>query len=201
MWGVRVIGTGLAIVAAGIVTLAFGSTATAKAILAVGIGIYLVGVMITLVGIILVYRHVPPPRPNFFNLRWSLLGDAVHARSANTEQGAEVPGPLGERPQMVGLRHSSHWRPAVWGVRIMGTGVAVVIAGIITLAWSTAATKTILAVGAGIYLIGLGFTLVEARWAYDEVQPPRPNHAWVQRTLLHDALHRSGPSSLDSTVA
>jgi uncharacterized membrane protein HdeD (DUF308 family) len=201
VWGVRVMGTGLAVVAAGIVTLAFGSTATAKAILAVGIGVYLVGVVITVVGIILVYRNVPPPRPNFFNLRWSLLRDVVHARSANTEPWAEVPGPLGERPRMEDLRHSGHWRLAVRGVRVMGTGLAVVIVGIITLAWSTAATKAILGVGVGIYLIGLGFTLVEARRAYGEAQPPRPNHAWVQRTLLHDALHRSGPSSQDSTVA
>jgi hypothetical protein len=201
VWGLRVIGTGLAVVAAGIVTLAFGSTATAKAVLAGGVGVYLVGVVVTVVGITLVYRDVPPPRPNFFNLRWFLLRDAVHARSATTGQWTEVAGPLGERPRMEDLRRSGHWRPAVWGVRVMGTGLAVVIAGIVTLAWSTAATKAILAGGVGIYLSGLAFTLVEARCAYRDVQPPRPNHAWVQRTLLHDALHRSGPSSLDSTVA
>jgi hypothetical protein len=46
-----------------------------------------------------------------------------------------------------------------------------------------------LTVGIGIYLVGVALTLVEVRWAYGEVQPPRPNYARVQRTLLHDALH------------
>lgn len=201
VWGLRVIGAGLAVVAGGIVTLASGSTDTAKAIVATGMGVYLVGVGITVAGIILVYRSIPSPRPNFFNLRWSLLRDAVHIRSANIGEPAEIPGPLGERPSMADLRHSRHWRPAVWGVRIMGIGLAVVIAGMVTLPWSTDTAKAILAVGGGIYLISLGLTFVEARWAYGEVRPPRPNHAWVQRALLHDALHRSGPSPLDSRVA
>ena len=114
------IGPGLAVVVAGLVALVW-SRGTGQAILAVGMGIYLVGVVITVVGIILVYRDVPPPRPNFIQLRWSLLHDAVHARSAGAEQWAEGTGPFGDRhaqsSHMENLRHSAHWRLAVWGVR------------------------------------------------------------------------------------
>ena len=157
-------------------------------------GIYLVGVMITVVGIILVYRGVSPPRPNFIWLRWSLLHDAVHARSASAEQPAEGTGPLGERhaqsPHMENLRRSTHWRLAVWGVRVMGPGLAVVIAGLVTLLWSTATGKVILAVGIGIYLVGLVFSFVEVHRAYADVQPPpRPNYARVRQALWHDVLH------------
>ena len=192
VWGLRVIGPGLAVVVAGIVALPW-STGTGQAIVAVGIGIYLVGVVITVLGIILVYREVPPPRPNFIQLRWSLLHDAVHARSTSAEQRAEGTGPLDGRhaqsPHWEDLRHSAHWRPAVWGVRVMGTGLAVVIAGLVTLVWSTGTGKAILAVAIGIYLVGLALAFVEVRRTYGEVQLPRPDYARVQRTLLHDALH------------
>lgn len=71
----------------------------------------------------------------------------------------------------------------------MGTGLAVVIAGLVTLVWSTGTGKAILAVAIGIYLVGLALAFVEVRRAYGEVQLPRPDYARVQRTLLHDALH------------
>ena len=192
VWGLRVMGPGLAVVIVGLITLQW-STAAGQAILAVGMGIYLVGVVITVVGIILVYHEVPPPRPNFIWLRWSLLHDTVYARSASAEQVAEGTGPLAEHhaqsPHMENLRHSAHWKLAVWGVRVMGPGLAVVIAGLITLLWSTAAGIAILAVGIGIYLFGLVFSFVEVHQVYGEVQPPRPNYARVRQTLLHDALH------------
>ena len=86
------------------------------------------------------------------------------------------------------LRHSAPWRLAVWGLRVMGSGLAVVIAGLAALLWSTATGKAILAAGIGIYLIGLVFTLVEVRRVYGDVPPPQPKHSRVQRALLHDAL-------------
>jgi hypothetical protein len=192
VWGLRVMGAGLAVVIPGLITLLW-STAAGPAILAVGMGIYLVGVVITVVGIFLVYVEVPPPRPNFIWLRWSLLHDAVHARSASAEQVAEGTGPLAERhaqsAHMDNLRHSAHWRLAVWGVRVMGAGLAVVVAGLITLLLSTAAAQAILAVGMGIYLFDVVLSFVEVHRAYGEVQPPRPNYARVRQTLWHDALH------------
>ena len=87
------------------------------------------------------------------------------------------------------LRHSAHWRLAVWGLRVMGAGLAVVIPGLITLLWSTAAGPAILAVGMGIYLFDVVLSFVEVHRAYGEVQPPRPNYARVRQTLWHDALH------------
>jgi len=190
VWGLRVMGSGLAFVAVGLVALVW-SRGTGQAMVAAGIGIYLV-VVITVAGIVLVYREVPPPRPNFLDLRWSLLYDAVHARSASAAQRAEGPGPLGERQarslHIESLRRSAHWRLAVWGLRVIGSGLAVVIAGLVALLWSTATGKAILAVGIGIYLIGLVFSLVEVRRVYGDVPPPRPNHSRVQRFLLHDAL-------------
>jgi len=191
VWGLRVMGSGLAVVAVGVVALVW-SRGTGQAMVAAGIGIYLVGVVITVAGIVLVYREVPPPRPNFLDLRWSLLHDAVHARSANAGQRAEGPGPLGERqarsPHIESLRRSAHWRPAVWGLRVIGSALAVVMAGLVALLWSTATAKAILAVGIGIYLVGLAFTLVEVRRVYSDAPPPRPKHSRVQRALLHDAL-------------
>ncbi len=71
----------------------------------------------------------------------------------------------------------------------MGPGLAVVIAGLVTLLWSTAAGKAILAVGLGIYFVGLVFSFVEVHRVYGDVQPPRPDHARVRQILLHDALH------------
>ncbi len=190
--GLRVMGPGLAVVTAGLITLVL-STGAGQAMLAVGMGIYLVGVVITVVGVILVYREVPPPRPNFIWLRWSLLHDAVHARSASAEHVAEGTYPVAERhaqsPRLENLRHSAHWRSAVWGVRVMGPGLAVVIAGLITLLWSTGAGQAILAVGIAIYLVGLALSFVEVHRAYGEVQQPRPDYARVRQTLLHDALH------------
>jgi len=184
-------GSGLAVVAIGVVGLVW-SRGTGQAMVAAGIGIYLVGVVITVVGIVLVYRELPPPRPNFLDLRWSLLHDAVHTRSASAGQWAEGPGPLDERqarsPHIESLRRSTHWRLAVWGLRVIGSGLAVVITGLVVLLWSTATGKAILAAGIGIYLVGLVFTLVEVRRVYGDVPPPRPSHSRVQKALLHDAL-------------
>jgi hypothetical protein len=192
VWGLRVIGPGLAVVVIGLVALPW-STGTAQAILAVGMGIYLVGVVITVVGIVLVYREAPTPRPNFLDVRWSLLHDAVHARSASVERRGEDPGPVGEgdagSPRMEQLRRSPHWGPAVWGVRVMGPGLALVVAGLITLLFSPSAGRPIVAVGVGIYLVSLVFTLVEVRGVYGDIQPPRPPHSRVQQSLLQDALH------------
>ena len=185
-------GLGLAVVVAGLILLPW-LTAAGQAILAVGMGIYLIGIAVTVVGITLVYREVPPPRPNFIWLRWSLLYDAVHARSANAEHVPEGTGSLDEpnaEPSHVErLRQSTHWRPAVWALRMMGPAVAVVLAGLILLPWSTAAGHTILAVGIGSYILGIVLSFVEVNRAYGEMQPPRSSYARAHQQLWHDALH------------
>ncbi len=191
MWGLRVMGPGLAVVVVGLITL-LRSKGAGLSILGVGMGIYLVGVVITVVGIVLVYREAPSPRPNFIWLRWSLLHDAVHARPASPEQVAEGTA-LAQRhvqsPPMEALRLSAHWRLAVWAARVIGPGLAVVIAGLIALLWSTAAGIAILAGGLAIYFVAVVFSFVEVHRAYSDLQPPRPDYARVRQTLLHDALH------------
>jgi hypothetical protein len=54
----------------------------------------------------------------------------------------------------------------------MGPGLALVVAGLITLLFSTSAGRPIVAVGVGIYLVSLVFTLVEVRGVYGDIQPP-----------------------------
>ncbi len=185
-------GPGLVVVAAGLASLPWSAVAGPE-VLAVGMSIYLVGVAITVIGIILVYRKVPPPRPNLIWLRWSLLHDAVHARSASVEQPAEGQGALAARHtqslHLEDVRHSAHWRLAVWGLRVMGPGLVVVIAGLISLLWSTVAGPAILATGIAIYLSGFGLSFVEVHRAYGEVQSPRPSYARVHQALWHDTLH------------
>jgi hypothetical protein len=195
VWGLRVMGPGLAVVLAGLVALLW-STGAGETILAVGMGIYLVGVVITVVGIVVVYRRVRPVRPNLIELRWSLLYDAVHARPATAAQLAVGADPLGDRhteasrvEEAEKLRRSPHWRLAVWGVRAIGPGLAVAVAGLIALLWSTATATAILAVGLGIYFVGLIFSFLEVHWAYGDVKPLHPNYARARRTLFHDALH------------
>jgi hypothetical protein len=186
VWGLRVIFFGLAVVVVGLVTLAW-STGAGQAILAVGMGIYLVGgVPVCVVGILRVYREVPPPRPNFLDLRWTLIHDALHAKPTGGQEPVEGPAQAPEE-----LRRSTYWRPAVWGVRAMGPGLVMVIAGFVTLAWSGAGIA-LLAIGAGIWVVGMAFTLVELHLAYEELEPPRPRHSRVQHDLLHDARHGIG---------
>ena len=71
----------------------------------------------------------------------------------------------------------------------MGPCLAVIRAGLVTLLWSTATGKPILAVGIGRYLVGLVLTLVEVRRAYGEVQLPRPNYASGPAAFRRDPPH------------
>ena len=191
VWGLRVIGPGLGVVVAGLVALAWATT-TGQALLAVGMAVYLVGVVVTIVGIAAVYRTASPVRPNFIQLRWALLSDAVHVRSASADDWIEGLGHpddrSGEPTRMEGIRRSAHWRPAVWGVRMMVPALAVVVVSLVALVGSASTGTTILAVGVGIYIVAVVFTFVEVRRAYGDLQPPRPAYANVQRALVHDAL-------------
>jgi hypothetical protein len=184
---------GLCVVAAGIVTLVW-STGAGLAVLAVGMGVYLAGVVISVVGVILVYREARPARPHFIELRWSLLHDAAHARAATTRQLEGAQGPTGRSEASRAedaetLRHSPHWRRAVWGFRALGPGLAVVVAGLLAFLWSTPTATVILAVGLGLYLGTMVYSFLEVHWAYGDVQPLRPSYPRARRNLLHDALH------------
>jgi hypothetical protein len=200
VWGLRVMGTGLGVVVAGLIALLWSVTA-GRAMVAAGIGIYLVGVVITLVGILWIYRRVKPARPSFLDMRWALLHDAVRPRPASAEQpmsaGQPINGSARAEPHTqppdgedaASLRYSDHWRMAVLGVRLMGPGLVLVAGGLVSLLWSTATGKAVLAAGIGLYLIGMVIMLVGLIRVSGEVQPPRPDRARTQKTLLHDALH------------
>jgi hypothetical protein len=86
------------------------------------------------------------------------------------------------------LRRGAPWRLAVWGLRVMGSGLAVVAAGLVALVWSRGAGQAMVAAGIGIYLAGVVITVAGVVLVYREVPPPRPSHSRVQRALLHDAL-------------
>lgn len=195
VWGLRVMGPGLTATLVGLVTLLW-STPAGETILAVGMGIYLVGVVITVLGIVLLYRDARPVRLNFIELRWSLLYDAVHPGPLTTAYLVVGSDRLGDRhteatrvEEVEKLRRSPHWRLAVWGIRATGSGLAVVVAGLIALLGSRATATAILAVGFGVYFGGTVFSFVEVHWAYGDVKPLHPNYALARRTLFHDALH------------
>src|SRR5450759_2758296 len=99
-------------------------------------------------------------------------------------RGTKGSGPRRRLPRIIACmdeatdpRDSSQWRLAVWGLRVIGPGLAVVVAGIVALPWSTGTGQAILAVAIGIYLVGLALAFVEVRRAYGEVQLPRPDYA------------------------
>jgi len=100
-----------------------------------------------------------------------------------------MPGTIAWMDEETNLRNSARWRLAVWGLRVMGPGLAVVAAGLIILGSSTAAGQAILIVGIGVYLFGVVLSFVEVNRAYGKVQSPRPNYAQVHQTLWHDATH------------
>ena len=187
--GLRVVGPGLAVVAAGLVTMAWSSGAGLD-ILAVGMVVYLTGAVVCTIGILLVYRAAPTPKPNFIQLRWSLIHDAVHTRASVAGRTAApiVGGPA--RPVDVdAVRRSPHWSAAVWGVRLIVPGMLVIVAGLVTLVWSPPAGRVAIAVGAGLYLVGLTLSLVGGARAYGDVDHTRIDHALVRRILVHDAFH------------
>ena len=76
-------GPGLAVVLAGLVALVWLKS-TGRVILAVGMVIHLAGVVNTVTRIVLLNRELPPPRPNFLNLR---LGEARRP-GASADQGS-----------------------------------------------------------------------------------------------------------------
>jgi hypothetical protein len=49
---------------------------------------------------------------------------------------------------------------AIWGVRLMGPGLVLLAGGLVSLLWSTATGKAVLAAGIGLYLIGMATMLV-----------------------------------------
>ena len=64
--------------------------------------------------------------------------------------------------------------------------MAVAAGGLVALLTSTSGRRATLAVGLGIYVVGLALNFLEVRRAYDEMQPPRPTYARVRPMAWHD---------------
>jgi len=87
------------------------------------------------------------------------------------------------------LRSSAHWRLAVWGLRLAGLGLFVAIGGLVTRVLSTGTGLTILAIGVGIYLVGVVVVFTGFIPAIRELPKRRPSYWRLRRLLMSDALH------------
>jgi hypothetical protein len=72
------------------------------------------------------------------------------------------------------LRGSAHWRLAVRGLRLVGLGLLVAVGGLVTRVWSTGTGLTILAVAAGIYLVGVVVVFTDSSRPSERFQSPDP---------------------------
>jgi hypothetical protein len=70
-----------------------------------------------------------------------------------------------------------------------GLGLFVAVGGFITRVWSTDTGLTILAVGVGVYLVGVVVVYTGFIPAIRALPKPRPSFWKLRRVLMHDALH------------
>jgi hypothetical protein len=93
------------------------------------------------------------------------------------------------------LRYNPHWRMAVWALRVGYVGLAVGIAGLITV--SSGSTPWVLAVGAFIWLGAAAVTLTGFFWSRHELPEPRPGYWSMRFMLIRDTVRArsSAPQS------
>ncbi len=87
------------------------------------------------------------------------------------------------------LQHNSHWRMAVWALRVGYLALAVAIAGLIVM--SLGSTPWVLAVGVIIWVAAAAVTLTGVVRARHELPEPRPGYWPMRFMLIHDSVHRS----------
>jgi hypothetical protein len=85
------------------------------------------------------------------------------------------------------LQHNGHWRMAVWALRVGYLGLAVAIAGLISLAFGS--TSWVLASGVIIWLATVPVTLTGFLWARHGLPEPRPRLLSMRLMLIHDSVH------------
>ena len=85
------------------------------------------------------------------------------------------------------LRHSGHWRTAVWALRVGYGGLAVALVGLLVM-WS-GSTLGVLAIGVIIWLAAVAVTLTGFLRARHELPVPRPGLWSMRLMLIHDSVH------------
>lgn len=79
VWALLVGYFGLAVAFVGLIVMSSGSTLW---LLAVGVIIWLATAVVTLTGFFWARHELPEPRPGYWSMRFMLIHDSVHARSA-----------------------------------------------------------------------------------------------------------------------
>jgi hypothetical protein len=85
------------------------------------------------------------------------------------------------------LQRNGHWRLAVRALRVGYLGLAVALAGLITLA--SGSTSWVLAGGVIIWLATVPVTLTGFLLARHELPEPRPGLWSMRLMLIHDSVH------------
>ena len=94
-----------------------------------------------------------------------------------------------DKDDVTDLRASAPWKLAVRGLRIAGFGLFLAVGGLVIRVWSTDTGLTILAVGVGVYLVGVVVVYTGFIPAIRALPKPRPSFWKLRRVLMHDALH------------
>jgi hypothetical protein len=113
-------------------------------------------------------------------------------RYGQVAAGASIMLGMEEPPE---LQLLSHWRMAVWALRVGFLGLAVAIVGVIVL--TTGSTPWVLAVGVVIWLVCAAVTVTGVFSAQHELAEPRPGLWSLRFMLLHDVFRTRtsvGPS-------
>ena len=92
-------------------------------------------------------------------------------------------------PDATEVRRNAGWRLAVWGLRVAGLGLAVVVGGLIIQLSAAGVGLWMLAVGMGIYLPAVVTVFAGLIPAIRAMPRPRPSFWRVRRVLVQDAVH------------
>ncbi len=79
------------------------------------------------------------------------------------------------------LQQDEHWRMAVWALRAGYLGLAIAVAGVITISFGF--TPWVLVAGVAIWLAAAAVTLIGFLWSRHDLPEPRPGY-WSMRFML-----------------
>jgi hypothetical protein len=92
----------------------------------------------------------------------------------------------------VELERNTHWRMAVWALRVGYGGLAIALLGVLAL--SLGATPWVLAAGVFVWLAAAATTLTGVFRARSELPQPRPGYWALRLALIYDTVHARGSS-------